>query len=977
MFLSQMRHFTVFVVMFFAMQLHAQTLNPFYKRISALEGLPSQTVYYLFVAPSGLLYIGTEAGLVTYDGLRFELVENPFGKTQVISEIRIDAMGTIWCKNFSNQVFKLANNRLEVCAQAAILAKKGEIISDFEVEGNYLWLFTQSGLFRSHVQDTIFDTLFLLPDDRRYFGHLSKDESKQEILATTVGNIFTFSYQGEALDTFNLPDGALYTKAIGGEVFLNGRENLKFLGKLSDRKSIKTDFDEKNVSWNYWVSINNAPWISSNSGIHPYNAATNTIEQGFFSGKRISHVTEDHDGNIWLGTLDEGLLFVPSLDVKFWEFRNTEGTIKHFTALINKGQELVAGTADGYLYFLNAKNGKHSSYFSQANSPIEFLRYQSGRSRLIHSYGFFEPNNVLQPYIYLGKDIHWDQFGNYLAVSSNGAVMMTPTKHKDGLSQPSFLKDFQEFKIQEKTAFKFFQIDVNRGRSAWIDTANQRYFFGTDNGLFVLDQHGKRELRYGGKSVLAFDILQTNNHQIWVGTATHGLLVFDGDSVVKVFADLPGAQCKRMVYDGQDGLWLLTSKGISFLDLKTHKIKDLTMRIPLVGIEINDLAVNEKQQVFLATNLGLIGIPTASTRTNAKPKVEIVRIRSGQLQLNPDSAIGIPFKSNQILFEVASYNYGSFGNFHYEYSLLGHNDETWTRVPAQNNKIAYLSLPPGKYEFQIRSVVNGVYSPTQTQPFEVLAPYWMRWWFVLLTLLALGGLVYLGYLFVIQRTRKQEAVKEQLAVSQITALRAQMSPHFIFNILNSIQGLIYSNQKNEASDLLGRFSELMRNTLEYSGKNYIQLRKEIDHLKMYVSLEKERFDDDFEFSLSIDPDLEIDKIEIPSMILQPFVENAIKHGLLHQVGIKRLAISFQKYEKATMMVEIDDNGVGRSAAEAIVRRKKKHLSFATNSIEERISLINQIASSPIQYQTIDKKDALGNARGTKILIVIPYESGNH
>jgi LytS/YehU family sensor histidine kinase len=154
------------------------------------------------------------------------------------------------------------------------------------------------------------------------------------------------------------------------------------------------------------------------------------------------------------------------------------------------------------------------------------------------------------------------------------------------------------------------------------------------------------------------------------------------------------------------------------------------------------------------------------------------------------------------------------------------------------------------------------------------------------------------------------------------------------------------------------------------------LRKEIDHLQTYIELEKQRFEeDDFEFKIHIDQILELDSIEVPSMILQPFVENAIKHGLLHKVGKKKLDVSFQHFEKNALMVEIEDNGIGRKAATIIRdKRQRGHKSFATSSIQQRIELMNKLMEKPIRLQVVDKKDSSGKPTGTKILIVIPYES---
>ncbi len=954
--------------------LQAQTVNPYYKRLSTLEGLPSQTIYNLFVAPNGLLYIGTELGLVVYDGLRFQLIENPQGKTTAISEIKMDGKGGIWCKNFSSQVFKLSHQKLMISPHVQVLLQAGEQILDYDIYDEYLWITTKNHFLKSHIDTVLFDTLMRLPEDRNFFGDLTLVPQKNQVLLSIVKAVFAFDFEGKLLDSIQTPEAALFIQSIQNKVFYNARGNKKNIGILGEKPFNKPDFNIDNTSWNYWVSIKNKPYLTTNSGLFLFDANKRKLTEGVFLGKRISHVAEDLEGNIWIGTLDDGLIFVPNLDIKFLEFRDEEGANKAFSSIIKYQDKIAAGTTDGNLFFLNPLHNLQKTVFTNVNSPIEFLKFDQKNNFLYHSYGFINQSQQNSKYLYFGKGLGIDDCGNVLLVGSNGVLLVDSEGESSTLKNPS---NFKKVNFDNDVTKDYYEILPSRGRSVLEGNGCGEFYFGTDDGFFKLKGSHLKEIRHNDTPLIARSIFKINSDSVLVGSSTRGLYLMVNDALTPVLTDPKGFGVRKIIAGKAGGYWLLTTKGIEFFNLQTKSLHKLSPNIPLTGIDVKDLTLDDAGDLILATNYGLIIIPEHLIEKQTRPKVFISKIQSGSTFYPIDSLIVLPFKSNQIVFTLNSHHYSSFGNYFFEYRLLGHSDESWTTVSALNNKIPYLSLPPGDYEFQYRAIINDYYAPTRIQKFTIQPPFWLRSWFLIIVVLCLGSLIYLGIKFVAFRTRKQEAVKEQLAVSQITALRAQMSPHFIFNILNSIQGLIYSNQKNEASDLLGRFSELMRNTLEYSSKNYIQLRKEIDHLKMYIALEQERFDDDFEFSLHIDPELAVDRIEIPSMILQPFVENAIKHGLLHQVGKKRLTINFQVYDKHAMMVEIDDNGVGRIAAEAIVRRRKKHISFATNSIEERIHLINQIAQKPIQYQTIDKKDAFGNAKGTKILIVIPYESDYH
>ena len=204
------------------------------------------------------------------------------------------------------------------------------------------------------------------------------------------------------------------------------------------------------------------------------------------------------------------------------------------------------------------------------------------------------------------------------------------------------------------------------------------------------------------------------------------------------------------------------------------------------------------------------------------------------------------------------------------------------------------------------------------------------------------------------------------------ALRAQMNPHFIFNSLSSIQHLIISGKKEASIKYLNKFSLLMRNLLESSIETNVILTEEISLLEKYLELESLRFNKSFQYTITVDEQLDPDSVEVPALIVQPFVENAILHGLLKKVeGEKQLQIRFSKEERF-IICEVEDNGIGRSAAESLktgLKNSKK--SRGIEVTEKRLQILNK--SEDISFQIIDKTDELGNATGTLVIIKIGIE----
>lgn len=229
----------------------------------------------------------------------------------------------------------------------------------------------------------------------------------------------------------------------------------------------------------------------------------------------------------------------------------------------------------------------------------------------------------------------------------------------------------------------------------------------------------------------------------------------------------------------------------------------------------------------------------------------------------------------------------------------------------------------------------------------------------------------------LEREKAEKKLKEaeyQRRINEVTfsALRSQMNPHFVFNALNTIQSYVYSNDKSSASHYLGKFSELIRKILDYSNKETITLNEEIHVLQLYIDIEKARFGNSLDASIQTDPELDTEYIYLPPMLIQPYAENSIKHGLLHRSGEKKLSIKIGKSnDQQYIEIVIEDNGIGREKSQEINRKRIGHNSFASAANERRIDLINQMHKKMTKIEITDKKNADGTAAGTRVVISIP------
>lgn len=225
-----------------------------------------------------------------------------------------------------------------------------------------------------------------------------------------------------------------------------------------------------------------------------------------------------------------------------------------------------------------------------------------------------------------------------------------------------------------------------------------------------------------------------------------------------------------------------------------------------------------------------------------------------------------------------------------------------------------------------------------------------------------------------KREAELREARLQQTESELKALKAQMNPHFIFNALNSIQEIFFLGDKRLANKHLARFSMLMRNILKASSRKTISLQEEIEMLQEYLALEALRFGSSFHYQITIDDAIDPYTLEIPPMIIQPFVENAVKHGLMHKNDNQQLLLNFSLNNHHCLTVTVTDNGIGRKASAEINKYRKKHESFSTSATEKRFEILNQNSNEKFSFHYHDLVDNNDHALGTEVVIIVPVSA---
>lgn len=439
--------------------------------------------------------------------------------------------------------------------------------------------------------------------------------------------------------------------------------------------------------------------------------------------------------------------------------------------------------------------------------------------------------------------------------------------------------------------------------------------------------------------------------------------------------------------DLDGNLWFATAYGLSRYDprngqLRTFYETDGLLSNCIANVELLDTARNI---LFVSTNRGMcLFEPDKVGAAAPAPPTIITGLQVSDHAVSPPQSglLALSHHQNDLRIEFTGVNFISGPNNRYQYSMeLEGRPANW-RDAGTDNFANFLNLAPDRYVFRARTAnSDGIWGIEAATLHIVLYPPWWQTWTFRLSLLAalatLGWWLYRRQIATIEdREKEKTQLRQQMADLEMKALRSQMNPHFIFNALNSVQHFILKNDTREASRYLTKFARLMRLILENSESPVVPLAREIELLRYYTEMEALRFNHRFSFEFQIDETLHPESVAVPGMLLQPHIENAIWHGIMHKEGNGQLWVRFIKTGDHTLVCEIEDNGVGRvRAAEIEKDRPKHHRSTGLANIRQRLELLKAQLADDIRFHLEDLYDENGAATGTKVVVRMPLLQG--
>lgn len=943
--------------------------------ITQQQGLPSNTVYDLFQDSRGFLWAATENGLARFNGAQFRLYENPRVRSQAVSGIFEATDGRIWLFNFFGEILFVKNDSLQKLASWENLYTEG--FPNLASVGNQLIVSVPQKLYSYQPATQVWKNIGSLlndPDKPLHFNHHLVTQSKDIwVCYSTPQETVVTNLTGSRNFTF---PNSLYKMGINRQrlfewnkkVWLFDPQNQKVFMLVegiipqennSFKKALGQVRNIKNLGDSLLAFL-------SNDGVDLFTK--NNEHRKLLPGKNVGSIAADTEGGLWIGTLNEGIFYFPSLQST--SYPKKENQLFSKLAIDNNNQFLLAGGYEGDISFFSSEGTLTKRIATPAKKEVQSLFVDSAENRLL-----------------VFTDKLYSYRLNTLALEKT--VELAAVKKIEKVNSDYFLG----------TSSGLVRLDIKSfAQNNWM--AAQRLaalsFDGTTNTLWIGSQKGVVTHNLSTNSFIKWypdtqdyspGVSTALSHKgiTVLGTYTDGLYLMSNRKVVKHFTTKNGFPSQRIscLSINNNLLYAGTDKGIAIVNLSTHNITLLDETKGLVAKEIYDLQILNNK-LWISHPLGLQCFTSLPATNRQRPVLHLTAVISDTTNIkNYYAGITLPPSSQQLSFYFdVSNNLKSRGTTELFYRIKELQNGRWNRTTLLSPQANYLSLPSGSFTLEAYAVnEDGVRSDALlTLAITILTPFWKQLWFIvllfILSIVFIVLLLLLRFNKITQQSKERmlkQSQEQELRIAQLTSIRAQMNPHFIFNTMALLQGKVLNGLQQEATQIIHDFSLLLRKVLHLSSKEMILLSDEVEVLEKYLAIEKDRFNGTLFYSIEMDNALRDEMIRIPSLLTQPFVENALRHGLMHKQGEKKLTISFN-LDKDYFIIRIEDNGIGRKASgEFNKSRATDHQSFALEAYRKRIDLLNSSWKQKIELAIVDNTNAAGHSIGTTVILKVPVE----
>jgi ligand-binding sensor domain-containing protein/two-component sensor histidine kinase len=946
-----------------------------YKAFTTEDGLPSNHVYQSVEDDHGFLWVATDAGLARFDGKHFQVFTKEHGlpDNEVLQVIK-EKNGRIWASCFKQLpvYFDGEHNRFYTPAIGDTLNRRIATLS------GSIFALPDSGMaYHDERGSFIFMNTKLVRHNFHYIArYLSADALVQMVLERSGAARLVLISRDKKSDSAAIFNVSGATRP--GQVRIVSANNKVYVySSFLKRIFVFSDIDTSPLRYKMQVVAEPEPafyiharndyfFLLSNSGkIHVFDGKTNKLIQSISGNYLPNGYYKDRSGNYWISTIDHGLLFYRHED-----FRNLlprDFPHANFISISKKGNKLLAGNYYGEVAEIDGGN----------IVTHKIVRKTPSRQRKIipvgnNIYTFSEDGIVLNYRVQIKYSPAQKMYPAKNAILYNDSTIIVGTPSGVAFLNTRTHQLMRDIRYKRVTSLAKLNEDT-----VYFGSNDGFHRFYPRKGSFEPLDHLHPFLK---DRVDAVHI--TGDSLVWMANSGSGLGVLKNNRVIAritVQDGLISNNCRSLVAGRKGQLWVGTTQGISIIhyslknDSLRYRVQNLSVNDGLSSNEINEM-LYDRDSIYATTGNGISVIPADVKITPFHIPVKLIRISIDQ----QDTVISNHYKLGpgkySIDMQFAAIELG--GHFkNYQYRL--NEDSNWTAFTGSN-----LTIQPGSgsHRLQVRALdVNGsANSDILGIDFYIATQFWKTIWFWVLMV----ALVQLMVWFLItrwQKNRKEKKIQREMAVLRTASLEQQaftslMNPHFIFNALNSVQHYINVQDRKNANRYLSDFASLIRKNFEASQQSFIPLEQELDNITIYLRLEQMRFSDRFDYRIYVDEKVDVEDWMIPTMMLQPLLENAVLHGIMPSAVHGVLLVSITAATN-NLVIKITDNGIGiKNSLE--LKQQTLHNSHGMELIRKRVAALGQLSSEPVSINTYPAFDSVANP-GNTTEIILPrslYES---
>ncbi|MFK7949211.1 MAG: histidine kinase [Saprospiraceae bacterium] len=958
-----------------------------YRTLTTKDGLPSNTVYQVKQDAKGFIWMATANGLVRYDGKKFKLYNPENIKDKDIIGFIIDN-NQIWFWNFTGELYRIRDNQIKKISFKKSLDIK---IKDFVKFSNQYYVLTvnkQLFLLTQSLEYKLLKTFqtgqpnHFIQDDKRLF--LKRKDSIFEILNDSVK--FSFQFYSPIFGG-GLLEGRLFFYRYNNESWCL-REFQDKLYKVDDKGELKKNsnilkFIKGDLERLYQDKFKQFWCITSDEIIVVDSSEQQLIHRINFKYRdKINNFFQDSEYNYWLPLSKKGVAIIASTQINI---QQQFTGLKDEEIIVNKlyhtnTDDLLISVNDGNIIHKDLKtkkdkvltiDNKRTIYTIEKGFEDEIWIVSRETATVLNSnLKDIKYHNVGEIYI-VYKSIFFDDETNDLFIGNyNGVIKIPSTKYNAFVTGQT--------KYNWVTIRKAFAIkDVNY-RVYSIIKVGDHYWLGTTNGLYEYDGEEARLTNISQLQNSWITKIIKQDNSVWVGTQTDGLFKIRNKKIVAHYNKKNGLisnNCKQLVIEPNGVVWIGTNKGINKINAVTGEIELINNLDGLPNNDITALA-SDNQKIYVGTSEGLISFDkNIQTKNKVAPPIHCSSFQIFEKDTILSEKYVLKHYQNNIRIGFTGISFRSQGTIKYKYRMKGLSND-WSTTTS--DYVSYPVLNSGNYTFEAVAInEDGIESKTPILITIIIQKsFWTTWWFRGISIIIIVILIWLFFRARIERLNVQNEFQQKINKLEMQALQAQMNPHFIFNVLSSIQHYLIINDGEQAMIYLSKFAKLIRMIFDFSRKSTISLYEEVNFLNLYMEMEKLRFKQKIQVNLTIDDDILEEDVQLPPLLIQPIVENCFKHGLLHKEGEGKVDINF-KLENNSITCVVKDNGIGREATVELKKWKKKtHKSAGVHTTKERLELwlSQQTENVPNDFFKIsDLKNEKGEAQGTSIKLLLIHQ----